>query len=121
MVRGGLMHGKTSPVRHDGTGLFAGLPSPFTATRYHSLTIDPATLTDELIPNGHTETGIIMAARHHGAVQVKIDAVEPAGGGDALDDAADAGLAVAAEQFAQLGGQRRGCRHHRPAGAVKAA
>lgn len=59
-----LLHGKTSQVVHDGSGVLAGLPSPFTATRYHSLTIDPDTLTDELIPNGHTESGIIMAARH---------------------------------------------------------
>jgi anthranilate synthase component 2 len=40
VVRGGLMHGKTSPVTHDGTGVFAGLPSPFTATRYHSLVVE---------------------------------------------------------------------------------
>ncbi|NNC59577.1 MAG: aminodeoxychorismate/anthranilate synthase component II [Erythrobacter sp.] len=39
VVQGGLMHGKTSPVAHDGTGVFAGLPSPFTATRYHSLVV----------------------------------------------------------------------------------
>jgi len=40
VVRGGLMHGKTSPVVHDGTGVFAGLPSPYTATRYHSLIVE---------------------------------------------------------------------------------
>lgn len=59
-----LLHGKTSQVVHDGTGVLAGLGSPFTATRYHSLTIDPATVTDELVPNGHTASGIIMAVRH---------------------------------------------------------
>lgn len=42
VVRGGLMHGKTSPVTHDGSGVFAGLPSPFTATRYHSLVVEDA-------------------------------------------------------------------------------
>jgi para-aminobenzoate synthetase component 2 len=59
-----LLHGKTSEVHHDGTGVLAGLGSPFTATRYHSLTIDPPTLPDTLVANGHTESGVIMAVRH---------------------------------------------------------
>lgn len=59
-----LLHGKTSRVLHDQTGVLAGLPSPFTATRYHSLTIDPATVPDTLVATGHTESGIIMAAHH---------------------------------------------------------
>ena len=59
-----LLHGKTSQVFHDGTGVLAGLPSPFTATRYHSLTIDPPTLPAELVATGHTESGVIMAVRH---------------------------------------------------------
>ncbi|MEP6631460.1 MAG: gamma-glutamyl-gamma-aminobutyrate hydrolase family protein, partial [Lapillicoccus sp.] len=49
-----LLHGKTSLVHHDGTGVLAGLPSPFRATRYHSLTIDPATRPETLVVNGHT-------------------------------------------------------------------
>jgi len=59
-----LLHGKTSRVHHDGTGVLQGLPTPFTATRYHSLTIEPATLPGELIATGHTDTGVIMAVRH---------------------------------------------------------
>ena len=59
-----LLHGKTSRVSHDGTGVLQGLPSPFTATRYHSLTIHPPTLPGELLANGHTESGVIMAVRH---------------------------------------------------------
>ncbi|MEP7193632.1 MAG: aminodeoxychorismate/anthranilate synthase component II [Actinomycetota bacterium] len=59
-----LLHGKTSKVHHDGTGVLRGLPSPFTATRYHSLTIDPATVTDDLITTARTESGVIMAIRH---------------------------------------------------------
>lgn len=62
-----LLHGKTSQVEHDGTGVLAGLPSPFTATRYHSLAIDPATLSSELIVNSRTESGIIMGVRHESA------------------------------------------------------
>ena len=59
-----LLHGKTSLVHHDGTGVLEGLPSPFTATRYHSLTIDPATLPDELLATGSTDSGLVMAVRH---------------------------------------------------------
>ncbi len=54
IVRGGLMHGKTSPVTHDGSGLFAGLPSPFLATRYHSLIVEE--IPDSLIVNAESET-----------------------------------------------------------------
>ncbi len=59
-----LLHGKTSLVHHDASGVLDGLPTPFTATRYHSLTIDPATRPDTLLVNGHTDSGIIMAVRH---------------------------------------------------------
>ncbi len=59
-----LLHGKTSLVHHDGTGVLAGLPSPFTATRYHSLTIDPSTLPPELVATGRTDSGVVMAVRH---------------------------------------------------------
>ncbi|OFE14181.1 aminodeoxychorismate/anthranilate synthase component II [Humibacillus sp. DSM 29435] len=59
-----LLHGKTSLVHHDGTGVLAGLTDPFTATRYHSLTIDPATLPDELVATGRTDSGLIMSVRH---------------------------------------------------------
>jgi anthranilate synthase component 2 len=52
--RGGLMHGKTSPVTHDETGVFEGLPSPFIATRYHSLEV--VNVPPELIANAHAET-----------------------------------------------------------------
>ncbi len=59
-----LLHGKTSLVHHDGRGVFAGLPNPFTATRYHSLALDPATVPEELEVSATTETGVIMAVRH---------------------------------------------------------
>lgn len=59
-----LLHGKTSEVRHSGAGVLRGLPDPFTATRYHSLAIDPATMPDELETTARTDGGVIMAARH---------------------------------------------------------
>jgi anthranilate synthase component 2 len=59
-----IMHGKTSPVFHDETGLFKGLSSPFNATRYHSLAVERRTLPGELLVNGWTEDGEIMGLRH---------------------------------------------------------
>jgi len=60
-----LMHGKTSPITHDGRGLFRGLPSPFTATRYHSLAVSRATLPNTLDVTAWTEDGEIMGVQHH--------------------------------------------------------
>jgi anthranilate synthase component II len=62
VARGGLMHGKTSPVTHDGSGLFAGLPSPFTATRYHSLIVE--NIPESLIVNATSDDGHVMGFRH---------------------------------------------------------
>ena len=62
-----IMHGKTSPIHHDGTGVFAGLPDPFDATRYHSLVIDPGTLPPTLLRNAWTDEGEIMGVRHRSA------------------------------------------------------
>ncbi|MDO8389159.1 MAG: aminodeoxychorismate/anthranilate synthase component II [Actinomycetota bacterium] len=58
-----LMHGKTSPIEHEGKGVFAGLPNPLTATRYHSLVIDPATMPDCLEITAHCGE-IVMGVRH---------------------------------------------------------
>ncbi len=63
VVRAGkVMHGKTSPISHDGTGVFAGLPSPFEATRYHSLVVED--LPDSLVVNARTADGVVMGLRH---------------------------------------------------------
>ena len=59
-----LMHGKTCPVIHDGTGLFEGLPSPFTGTRYHSLIVPEEDLPAELVVNARAPDGTIMGFRH---------------------------------------------------------
>ncbi|WP_300007270.1 aminodeoxychorismate/anthranilate synthase component II [Pseudonocardia sp.] len=59
-----LLHGKTSLVRHDGTGVLAGLPDPFVATRYHSLSIRPDTVPAALEVTGRTDGGVVMAVRH---------------------------------------------------------
>ncbi len=62
VVRGGLMHGKTSPITHDGTGVFEGLPSPYTATRYHSLVVE--NIPDELVINATSDDTHVMGFRH---------------------------------------------------------
>lgn len=59
-----LMHGKTSPIHHDGKGLFAGLPNPFNATRYHSLVVERASLPACLEVTAWVENGEIMGLRH---------------------------------------------------------
>ena len=59
-----LMHGKTSEIHHDGSGVFAGLPNPFTATRYHSLIVAPETLPNELAVSAKTAEGEIMGLQH---------------------------------------------------------
>jgi len=59
-----LLHGKTSLVFHQGQGVLAGLPNPFTATRYHSLTVLPETVPDVFEVTGTTESGIVMGLRH---------------------------------------------------------
>ncbi|QRP45996.1 aminodeoxychorismate/anthranilate synthase component II [Amycolatopsis sp. FDAARGOS 1241] len=60
-----LLHGKTSQVRHDGKGVLADLPDGFTATRYHSLTVLPETIADDVFEvTGRTDTGVVMGMRH---------------------------------------------------------
>ena len=59
-----LMHGKTSQIHHDNTGVFAGLPNPFVATRYHSLAVERATLPETLRVNAWTDDGEIMGLAH---------------------------------------------------------
>ncbi|HSY16299.1 MAG TPA: aminodeoxychorismate/anthranilate synthase component II [Jatrophihabitantaceae bacterium] len=68
-----LLHGKTSAVLHNGLGVLAGLPSPFTATRYHSLAVTEATLPPEIEVTGRTESGVVMALRHR---ELPIDGVQ---------------------------------------------
>jgi anthranilate synthase/aminodeoxychorismate synthase-like glutamine amidotransferase len=59
-----IMHGKSSPIEHDGTGVLAGLPSPMTVIRYHSLLVEEATLPPTLVPVARTAEGELMAVRH---------------------------------------------------------
>ncbi len=68
-----LLHGKTSEVQHDGSGVLAGMPQPFTATRYHSLVVEEPALPAELVVNGRTASGVVMAMRHS---ELPIDGVQ---------------------------------------------
>ncbi|MEO6702957.1 MAG: aminodeoxychorismate/anthranilate synthase component II [Jatrophihabitantaceae bacterium] len=68
-----LLHGKTSEVEHDGAGVLAGLPVPFTATRYHSLAVRADTLPDEIEVTGWTASRVVMAMRHR---SLPIDGVQ---------------------------------------------
>jgi anthranilate synthase/aminodeoxychorismate synthase-like glutamine amidotransferase len=83
-----IMHGKTSLVHHDGTGVFAGLPSPFEATRYHSLVVDRASVPAELAVTAWTQDGVVMGLRHRElaveGVQFHPESILTAGGHDLL-------------------------------------
>jgi anthranilate synthase/aminodeoxychorismate synthase-like glutamine amidotransferase len=68
-----LMHGKTSAVSHSGTGVFAGLPNPFEATRYHSLVVERESLPDSLEITAETADGVIMGLRHR---QLAVEGVQ---------------------------------------------
>ncbi|HYJ12906.1 MAG TPA: aminodeoxychorismate/anthranilate synthase component II [Thermomicrobiales bacterium] len=59
-----LMHGKTSMIKHDGQGIYAGLPNPFIATRYHSLIIEPGTVPEEFTVTSMADDGVVMGVRH---------------------------------------------------------
>jgi para-aminobenzoate synthetase component 2 len=105
-----LVHGKTSVVEHDGAGVLAGLPQPFTATRYHSLAIDPATVPDDLEVTGATRSGVVMAVRHRGlpleGVQFHPESVLTQGGhrllANWLDRCGDAGAVERSAGMAPL-------------------
>ena len=61
---GEIMHGKSSLIRHDGEGVYTGLPNPLEAIRYHSLAVDAETLPEELLATSWSESGVLMGVRH---------------------------------------------------------
>jgi para-aminobenzoate synthetase component 2 len=102
-----LLHGKTSQVHHKGVGVLAGLPDPFTATRYHSLTVLPETIPAEFEVTGETDTGVVMAMRHRDlpieGVQFHPESVLTEGGHRMLANwLAGAGHQVPAERVSEL-------------------
>lgn len=105
-----LLHGKTSLVQHEGVGVLAGLPNPFTATRYHSLAIEPDTMPAELEVTAATPGGVIMAVRHRRlpveAVQFHPESVLTEGGYQMLANwlaiCGDEGAPERAKDFAPL-------------------
>lgn len=68
-----VMHGKTSLIRHEGQGVFAGLPTPVEATRYHSLVVSPESMPDVLEVTAQTDDGIVMGVRHR---EVDVEGVQ---------------------------------------------
>jgi anthranilate synthase/aminodeoxychorismate synthase-like glutamine amidotransferase len=99
-----IMHGKTAPIFHDGQGLFAGLPNPFPATRYHSLLVDPATVPADLEIRARTADNEIMAMKHRAhetwGVQFHPESILTAGGKRLLANF----LALAARAEPRAGG-----------------
>lgn len=83
-----VMHGKTSLIRHDGLGVFSGLPQRFEATRYHSLIVDAATVPDHLVVSATTDDGLVMGLRHRHqpteAVQFHPESILTTGGHELL-------------------------------------
>src|SRR5215471_4361553 len=105
-----LLHGKTSEVTHGGVGVLAGLPDPFTATRYHSLAVIESTLPDEFEVTGRSESGVVMAMRHRelplDGVQFHPESVLTQGGHTILANwLASCGFADALERAPALAGE----------------
>jgi para-aminobenzoate synthetase component II len=103
-----LLHGKTSEVTHTGVGVLRGLPSPFTATRYHSLAVEEATLPASIEVTGRTASGVVMAMRHRElpieGVQFHPESVLTQGGHRMVANwLRQCGLAVDDEQVESLG------------------
>ncbi|MGO1174272.1 MAG: anthranilate synthase component II [Actinomycetaceae bacterium] len=105
-----LMHGRTSEVEHDGSGVLAGLPSPFTAARYHSLAVVPGSVPDELVVTAATSGGVVMGLAHrelplHG-VQFHPESVMTQGGhrllANWLELAGQTGAVTASDGLAPL-------------------
>ena len=106
-----LMHGMTSEVSHDGGALYAGIPDPFIATRYHSLAVEPGTLGRDLVVTSRTATGVIMGVRHRRlpieGVQFHPEAVLTEGGHRLLGNWLESvGTADAAARGARLSPRR---------------
>lgn len=102
-----LMHGITSLVHHHGGGIYSGLPDPFAATRYHSLAVVAATLPDELVVTGRTDSGVVMGLAHRElpveGVQFHPESVLTEGGYRLLGNwLASLGIDDAAERGARL-------------------
>lgn len=107
-----LLHGITSPVHHDGSELFAGLPDPFDATRYHSLAVVRDSLPAELVVTASTDSGVVMALAHRDlplqGVQFHPESVLSVGGYRLLGNwLASIGVDGADERGARLGPHRR--------------